>query len=286
MSTQSGGIDLYFALKPGRRADLEVVSAAALQWVEAMRIAARRLEPNADIRVELVATPEGSLRLSAVLDWVERKLADIEEGKIKHPRLKKLAVALALFVVFTGYPTYDFYFGDDATELTLNPEDRKLLEELLQRIGKTPDGGETGRKFFKILERDPAISGVGVTEKKRPIVLVPSGEFAERSGLFAPQEEDAHRTLYPVYDVVLVSPVLIKAPRSWRFKIEGMPEFTAVMNDHSFLQALESSHVQERLRTGIPMTLRLEIREKKVNGEWQIIGSRKVIEVISPRAAS
>ena len=151
MSTQSGGIDLYFALKPGRRADLEVVSAAALQWVEAMRIAARRLEPNADIRVELVATPEGSLRLSAVLDWVERKLADIEEGKIKHPRLKKLAVALALFVVFTGYPTYDFYFGDDATELTLNPEDRKLLEELLQRIGKTPDGGLSLQESAKVL---------------------------------------------------------------------------------------------------------------------------------------
>ena len=64
-------ISLYFSLKPGEKADLEVIATAALEWLESARAAAREIEPSAQIRVELVDADESSLRLNTILDWVE-----------------------------------------------------------------------------------------------------------------------------------------------------------------------------------------------------------------------
>ena len=56
------------------------------------------------------------------------------------------------------------------------------------------------------------------------------------------------------------------------------------MRDKRFLKALEESHVREQLRTGIPMTIRLEVKEQKDGGDWVVKrGGRSVIEVISPK---
>jgi hypothetical protein len=58
------------------------------------------------------------------------------------------------------------------------------------------------------------------------------------------------------------------------------------MNDKRFLAALLQDHVRERLRVGIPMTLRLAVKEVKVDGVWQQkSGGRSVVEVISPKVA-
>ena len=281
----NGEISLYFGLKDGERADLEVVAKAALEWIESVRAAAREIAPESQIRIELINAHESSLRLNAILDWVETELTRIQEGAGRYPRITKLAIALAIFVPTVGVPTYDFYFGDKT--VALNEQDRQLLNELLERTRQNPEVKAKRQKFFKTLEHDPSISGAGVSEGHRDplIVLVPSEHFAERGGLWAILSDDEQeRTTYPVVDAVLVSAVLVPTPRAWTFQPPGLPKFSATMRDKQFLSALEHDSVRERLRVGIPMTLRLKVKEKKVDGAWVVKrGGRSVIEVISPK---
>jgi hypothetical protein len=246
----------------------------------------RELDPQSQIRIELIDAEESSLRLNAILDWVETQLAQIQEGAGRYPRIAKLAIAMAVFVPTVGIPTYDFYFGLEKT-LALNKEDRRLLNELLERTKKNPEVKAREKKFFKTLERDSSISGAGISEghKDKPIIIVPADQFAERGGLWAiVDEEQPERITYPIVDVLLVAPTLLPTPRTWRFQAPGLPEFTATMRDKKFLAALEHDHVRERLRVGIEMTIRLEIKEKKLDGVWMVKhGGRSVIEVISPK---
>jgi hypothetical protein len=141
-------IGLYFKLKPGEKADLEVVATAALEWLESARAAAREIEPDARINVGLVDADEASLQLNTVLEWVESELERIDRGGGRYPRLKKLAVALAIFVPTTGVGTYKLYFGPQH-EGALKEDDRKLIEEnrrllheLIERTQKNPDVGK------------------------------------------------------------------------------------------------------------------------------------------------
>jgi hypothetical protein len=282
-----GEISLYLGLQKGQKADLEVVALAALEWVAGMRAAALEIDPEAQIRIEFVDANESSLRLNVILDWLEKQLEQIQVGSGRYPRLRKLAIALAIFIVVSGPQTYDFYFGDKT--VSLSEEDRHLLNELLDKTRENPEVKARKQKFFKTLERDKAITSAGVAEhrKDEPIVLVPADQFAEHGGLWAIVDEDdrqKERTTYPVVDVVLIAPVLLPVPRSWKFQPPGLPEFSAKMDDKRFLAALLHDHVRERLRVGIPMTLRLAVKEAKVDGVWQQkSGGRSVIEVISPK---
>lgn len=293
---ESGAISLYFTLKPGRRADLEVVATALLEWLEAARSAAREIDPAANIRIELIDADEGSLRLNTILQWAEAQLERIDAGGGQYPRLKKLAIALAIFVPTTGIPTYLKYFGATPT-IELKDQDRKLIEEnnrllneLIGRAQKNPDVGIRKQNFFKTIERDPSITGAGISEgsKIEPIVMIPSDQFAENGGLWAiaPAVSEAdERTVHPVLDVTLVSATLLPTPRPWRFRPDGLPEFNAVMRDEAFLSALDADHVKERLRTGIRMTLRLAVKEIRVGDSWitKPRARRSVVEVISPK---
>lgn len=286
VADHEGSLSLYFELKDGEKADLEVVAQAAIAWVAALRAAAAEIDPTAQIKVEIIDAQEGSLRLNTILDWLERQLSRIDEGSGKYWRLRKLAIALAIFVPVTGVPTYDYYFGDHKIELS--DEDRQRIDELIKLTQGKPEVEEKKRVFYRSLEKDPSIKGVGVSERKdeRPSLIVPSSEFAERGGLWLLQEEDEDekRTIYPIVDVTLISPILVKKPRVWRFQPEGLPEFSAKMLDQSFLSALEADHIREHLRIGIPMKLRLKVEEQKIGGVWMPL-SRAVIEVLSPATA-
>lgn len=279
---RDGSLSLYFDLKEGEKADLEVVAQAAIHWVGAIRAVARQIDPDMNVRVEIIDASEGSLSLNTVLDFLERQLTRVEEGSGRHPRLRKLAIALAIFLPVSGFETYDLYFGDGRVELS--ETDRAVLNDILKHVKPTPEVIEKKEKFFKTLEHDPAIKGVGFSEKRtQPFVMIPSDQFPERGGLWSIQEQDPDkRTIYPVVDVTLIAATLVKKPRAWRFQPDGLPEFSAKMKDKRFLDALEDDHVRERLRIGIRMTIRLRVEEKKVGGVWQA-GRRQVVEVISPR---
>lgn len=280
-------ISLYFGLKEGRHADLEVAAAAAIEWVQIVRAAAIAIDPEADIRVELIDASESSLRFNAIFDWAESQLEKIDKGSSRYPRLRKLAIALAAFVIIDAPDTYQQYFGEDK-QIEIQETDRELLEEWLERMREADDLEKPKRRFYRTLERDPAIKEVGISESREsePILKIPSTEFAERGGLWAIVEEEAEYTSQSIIDVYLISPALVSKPRSWKFQpIDGSPEFNAVMRDRRFLEALQESHIQEKLRVGIQMKIRLEIAQEKINGVWRVKHmGRSVIEVLSPRA--
>lgn len=282
--SSTGTLSLYFDLRSGENADLEVISQAALHWVAALRAAAREIDPSAEIKVEFVDATEGSLSLNTMLEWAEGHLERIEKGSGKYWRVKRLAIAAAVFVVVTGIPTYQHYVGHETVDLS--DEDRERIDELIKLVGDKPLVEESRRKFFQAIEKDQSIQAVGVTETPgtRPIHLIPSSQFAELGGLWLPEEENEQRTIWPILDVTLISPVLMNKPRVWRFRPDGLPEFSAKMRDERFLAALEQDHVRERLRIGIPMTIRLKVEEQKAGGVWvEKPRGRSVVEVISPK---
>ena len=127
-----GEISLYFDLKQDHKADLEVIAAAVLRWAEAIRAAARELDPEAKIKLEFVDAQDGSLRLNVLLEWAEEHVKRVQDGWGKYPRLVRLALALAVFVPTVGYPTYDFYFGDEPT-FAISAEDWERLEGMIER---------------------------------------------------------------------------------------------------------------------------------------------------------
>lgn len=278
-------ISLYFQLKPGEKADLEVVARASLAWVGGMRASARALDPEAEIRVQIVDADESSLILNAVIDWfannVEPRLERLERGGSKLPRTKKLAIATAAFLLFTGPQTYDFYFGSpDFTE-----EDRELLKSLAEQAAKDPEVVSARKQFYRTVEADPAITAIGIKElpDAEPVALVPSNQFAEAGGLWEVQPAKVEpRITNPIVDVVLVRPTLTHTPRPWTFKVEGLPEFEAVMRDPVVLEAIGEGKYME-MAEGIPMRLRLEVKEEFVDGEWKVPRyGRSVIRVLSP----
>src|SRR6185437_13303001 len=286
-------ISLYFQLKEGEKADLEVVATAALEWLGAVRAAAAELEPGAQVRVGLVDADESSLKLNAIFDFLEAQIKRIEDGLGQYPRLRRVAIALAIFITTTAGEAVINHFKEPPTAV-LSPEDhkfleenRRLLNELLDRIQKNPEIEVRRQKFFKTIERDQSITGAGISEgpDAAPLVVIPKTQFAEMGGLWALAEDaPSERKIHPVIDVTLISPILRPIPRSWTFQPEGLPEFRATMRDKRFLAALDHAHVRESLRTGIKMTLRLEVKEKNVGGVWMVKRrGRSVVEVISPK---
>jgi hypothetical protein len=60
-------ITLYLGLKPGEKADFEVVGLAAAAFAEAVKEIAYILEPGTEVRLEFESGLEGSLKLKALL---------------------------------------------------------------------------------------------------------------------------------------------------------------------------------------------------------------------------
>ena len=284
---QADTLGLYFQLRSGEKADLEVISSAAIAWVETLRATARAIDPEADICVELVDADESSLLFNTVVKWfeanVERRLERLERGGKRLPRTRKLALALAIFVVTTGIPTYHEYFGTpDFTD-----EDRARMKHIEEMLNRDVAVQTAKRKFFRTLEREPSVTGVGIKESPdtEPIFMVPSDQFAAAGGLWAIEDEGVQQQItQPVMEVILVKPALVHTPRSWTFKPDGLPEFDAMMRDAKVLQAIQDKRFPEQLREGIRMTIRLEVREVLIDGQWKAVrGGRSVIRVITPK---
>lgn len=280
-------LSLYFELAPGQKADLEIVASAAIAWVEAIRAAAQAVEPSSDVKVELIDADESSLIFNTLLEWFDRKVGrHIErtaEGWDRLPRGRKLALGLITFVATTAVPTYDFYFGEDG----LSDEDKAFIEDALERTRDDPAVQTAKRKFYRTVEREPAIRAVGVSEEPRgrPLAIIPRDAFPVEGGLWQEMEGDIQeRVVTNVLDVVLVKPALVHTPRSWTFKPDGLPEFEAVMRDAKVLRAISDNGFPETLREGIPMTVRLEVREVMSGGQWKAVrGGRSIIRVLSPK---
>jgi hypothetical protein len=284
MSEQS--LSLYFGLREGEDSDLEIISSAAIAWVETLRALAQAVEPHSDIRVRLVDVGKGSNVFNTIIDWFDRRvepqLERITKGYEKAPpRSRKLVLGLAVFTVTTAIPTYDAYFGDGFDEA-----DRETLRRIEAQT-KTPAVETARQKFYRAIEREPSITSVAIKEdqKSAPIVIIQNDAFPVEAGLFSPQEADVQERITPAtMEVVLVKPALVHTPRAWTFKPDGLPEFEAVMRDAKVLQIIREKGFPVEMREGVRMTIRIEVREVQVDGQWKLIrGGRSVMRVITPK---
>ncbi|MEY4161101.1 MAG: hypothetical protein RLZZ136_1722, partial [Pseudomonadota bacterium] len=132
-----------------------------------------------------------------------------------------------------------------------------------------------------------SVTAVGIKDggDSQPIFMIPNNRFAEAGGLWAVEDGGIQEQItQPVMEVILVKPALVHTPRSWTFKPDGLPEFDAVMRDGKVLQAIQDKKFPEQLREGIRMTIRLEVREVLVDGQWKAVRrGRSVMRVISPK---
>lgn len=291
-------LSLFFDTKEKTRPDLDVVAAASIAWTDTLRAIANQIDPSAELSIKFVDATQGSSIFNTLVHWKnvsadfsEDKIARLERGSGKHPRSRKLALALLPFLIITGIPTLNFYFGEKQNGLS--DEDRELLDRLLDELNdKEKQKIETPRRrFYQTVQQDSNIIGVGASELhgKRPSLIIPSNRFDEYTGLWAMEsdieEESAERTEETKLDVVLISPALVKHPRNWIFKPDGLPEFHAIMKDASVLNAIaQDKGLGETMREGIPMRILIETKEKKTSGKWRLKPKgRSVLKVLSPR---
>lgn len=281
-------LSLYFGVEDDAEVDLEIISSAAIAWVETMRALAQAVEPDSDVRVSLIDVDQSSRIYNTTVEWFDRHIEPhldrVAAGASKAaPRSRRLVLGLAAFTVSTAIPTLHDVLSDDYSE-----EDRARMIRIEEQTKVSPAVNTARRKFYRTLEREPAIKSVAVQEapKQAPIVMVRSGDFPIEAGLFGVQEGDIpERVTQSVLEVVLVKPALVHTPRSWTFKPDGLPEFEAVMRDALVLQTIQNNKgLPVVMREGVRMTLRLEVREVLVDGQWRLVrGGRSVMRVISPK---
>lgn len=281
-------VSLYFDLRPHKIIDLEVAARAAIEWSQAIKAASSVADPSYEYRVGLIAAEPGSSKWLAKIERSRINLIanDIQEGWREIPLIMRLSVALAVTIPTTIVPTLDYWLGDGGFSETQKSE----MKEIFDTVSSSPDVQEHRRSMYKEVQKDPNITAVGGgvpnSTDWRPEFMVPANQFAEAEGLFLMQEPemDGERTIFQTLDVVLVTPRLENAKRTWTFRQEGIPgTFGAVMADPNFLAALDSNKIRERFRLNIPMRIKLEIKEIKVSDEWKVKPrGRSVVEVISP----
>ncbi|MDO9370533.1 MAG: hypothetical protein Q7T68_18350 [Sphingopyxis sp.] len=275
----SAALSIKFELAPDRSADLEIISEAAIAWVEALRAAAQAVDADSDVRVRLIDVERRSALYNVVGDWFDRAAEKWEAA----PKRTKLIRALTIFTVVSGYPTYQAFFGDG-----FGQEDRDAIARIEKVCVENPAVTTARQRFFRVLEREPAVTAVHLKEgpDAPPYVTVQASEFAEAGGLFEPEEElPAERIGQTVMEVVLVKAALLSKPRAWTFKLEGFGEFDAVMRDAKVLQSMgDKGHGLQNLKEGMRLTVRLETKEILHNGKWRPArGGRSIMRVITPK---
>ena len=171
----------------------------------------------------------------------------------------------------------------------LSDHDRELIVRGEERAAADPAVKEANQRFYRTLESDTAITGVGVAEDwdSRPKIIVPRSQFSERGGLWELEEVEADkRRRYDVRDVILLRPNLVSKPRTWTFMRDGLP-FTAKVTDTRFLTALGDGRLPLTLQEGVTMRVEVEYLEELDGQVWTPIkGSRKVVRVLSPTPRS
>ena len=128
-------ITLYLDLKPGEKADFEIVGLAAAAFAEAVKEIAFILEPDTQVRLEFESGLEGSLKLKAVLKTLQSR--DGRQGL-----LIGIISAVGL-VLINDIRTYGV---GKLLDRYLMPEQRQQLsDEDIERIARAVKGVNEGK---------------------------------------------------------------------------------------------------------------------------------------------
>lgn len=280
-------IVLHFETAPGRFPDSRIAAQALIDWITLAEATAAAIAPNSRLHIEIIGgATAGSTRFPQVLRWADDRVSDIKLAWDEYPHLKSLVVggahtlwtaSVAAGVTLLAQP--------DEQKVRLSDADRQIVRGMEEEAAQSPVVAVAIRQLYATLDREPAISGVGVSDswEKRPSVIVPRSEFPERSGLWqlevpAPEE----RVVRDEWIVVLLRPVLQSSPHAWRFSRDGLP-FSAMMHDAQFLAAMREGRIPLNLQEGVTMRVEVEHTDR-LNGQiWEPLPrSWRVVRVLSP----
>ncbi|WP_298196035.1 hypothetical protein [Novosphingobium sp.] len=286
-STRSAPISLYFDIEKGRRADLSVVAEAAIAWAQTVREIIDNLEPGLEIRIEIVDGEQGSLWINTLVK-IEKFLEAVEKGGKRYPHIWALVRGFAIIVVatplsVTAEDIWKSLVGEKPELVKLSDEDKRKIVNDLAKALRENVAPKPKQRFYKAVLSDPVIKGVGVASdtKRRPELVASRNQIELVIRSDQVDDEPTTRRRTEELDVVLVSPVLRNAERSWRFLRPGLPEFGAVMKDRGFLDALVRGGIHVELREGISMKVEIEYKERREGNLW-ITEDRAVLRVIEP----
>ena len=257
-------------------ADLEVVARAALALSAAIQDVAYVLDPSLDIRIELASGTEGSLSLNAIL----RNLKDHKGQSLTLGAVALVVMGwLGTHALDYGFEKIaDFVTGSDHDQFT--PAQHKELTEIVTKAVEGQVAHQHVQRFYREVERDPAIKGVGGTTVpgQRPAVIIPRAEFSARGGRATPREETINRRVaIERIRVLLISPVLLPGNRRWKLR-SAQGEFGAAIKDDEFINRVLTGTTSIRMKAGIEMEVELEVTEEFRHGVWEVI-DRSVIHV-------
>ncbi|MBY3474085.1 hypothetical protein HFN78_24705 [Rhizobium laguerreae] len=275
-------ISLYIELKEGEKVDLETAARAALAFDAVLKEIAFSIDPFSAIRVELESGTEGSLSLNSIIKSVS--------GRFTQTQLTSIVGGVMFwFAQETASWTYSAILDEVNTQPEIHQSlTKEEVEAVAKEIAKILDSKVAEKQVGKVyqeLQRDDAVKGVGVAVErdKKPRYIVPRSEFQQRGRIITGSESTGSRTETTVQTLTLVSPVLIKGKRKWKFRQQKF-EFGAPILDEAFLDRLLSGREPIPMSDGIAMKVKLTVKEEKKDGVWQIVDRSidEVIEVIQP----
>ena len=275
-------IVLQFETEKGRYPNTEVAALALLDWVNLVKAAVAVVDPNQQIEFEIAGVAPGSTRFHQLLRFADQQLGYVKSAWDDYPHLKSVVTgsAHALYTA-TIAGAVSLALQPHEQDVRLSDDDRAILE----KVARAPAVKDASQRFYRTLERDPDIQGVGVANSwdARPTAIVPRSEFPDRSGMWVVGAEDvAERTQGAVWEVVLLRPALVSTPQSWQFMRDGL-KFNAKMYDAKFLSAIRDGKVPLNLQEGVMMKVEIEYTERLVGQIWEpVANSRRVVRVLSP----
>lgn len=282
-------ISLYFGVEPGKRADLETIALASLEWANLIRDIATVIAPDIEFEIEFVESKEGSV-------WLSNLLTAVREGD----RKALGAIVSAVLVFFAMGPALHLQtdFGDWLLEqlghehtVDLSEEDKEeIVNRIVQAIDET-QMEDRRRKIVEIAERDAEVRSIGVDVRPRvagPITKISREQFPAYYALPpAPKvtEQDKGDVIYERnIDVKIVRASLREGERKprWRFR-QGESEWSATIADEGFIWAINEEKTGLPLAAGQHMRVDVAIDLKlNENNEW-VPKDRRVVRVHEPR---
>ena len=121
---------LKFEIAEGRNPDAAIAAEALSAWAALLRAAALAVEPDANVRIELVGVEKGSQTFLFAVQKVKEFVGDVSDGMAEFPLVKKAAITLgglvtttAITVAVTNSLTPDPRIPDDQMQVFTQTRD-------------------------------------------------------------------------------------------------------------------------------------------------------------------